>query len=167
MKQQSLIILANLCQAGHSISTSRRRHRPGRAASIFTHNWSTRSMINPKASPCRWKQTSVTTFQSNVSFISLFKPTQFFLTIFADRTTLLWFIDWVDTLGDCAVCYNTVNFIAGLAAAPFAWRGLGTNLRLARRLRTSQVCNIPISPQDKHLSAQCPLTEPFIMADTS
>lgn len=45
-------------------------------------------------------------------------------TIFADRTTLLWFIDWVDTLGDCAVCYNTVNFIAGLAATPFAWRGL-------------------------------------------
>lgn len=45
-------------------------------------------------------------------------------TIFADRTTLLWFIDRVDTLGNCAVCYNTVNFIAGLAATPFAWRGL-------------------------------------------
>lgn len=53
------------------------------------------------------------------------------LTIFADRTTLFWFIDWVDTLRNCAVCYNTVNFIAGLTATPFTWRGLGTNLKLA------------------------------------
>lgn len=94
------------------------------------HNCRTRR----RSSPGRRKQSSVTAFQSNVSFISLLKPTQFFLTIFADRTTLLWFIDWVDTLGDCAVCYNTVNFIAGLAATPFAWRGLGTNLRLAHCL---------------------------------
>lgn len=64
----------------------------------------------------------------------MLKPIQYFLTIFADRTTLLWFIDWVDTLGNCAVCYNTVNFIAGLAATPFAWRGLGTNLKLAHFL---------------------------------
>lgn len=98
------------------------------------HNWSTRRRNSPNTSPCGWKQTSVTAFQSNVSFISLLKPTQFFLTIFADGTTLLRFIDWVDTLGDCAVCYNTVNFIAGLAATPFAWRGLGTNLKLARGL---------------------------------
>lgn len=59
------------------------------------------------------------------------KLMQGILTIFADRTTLLWFIDWVDTLRNCAVCYNTVNFIAGLTATPFTWRGLGTNLRLA------------------------------------
>lgn len=61
----------------------------------------------------------------------MLKPKQYFLTIFADRTTLFWFIDWVDTLRNCAVCYNTVNFIAGLTATPFAWRGLGTNLKLA------------------------------------
>lgn len=90
---------------------------------------------NPSTKKDQWKQTSeVTAFQSKVSFVPLLKPTRFFLTIFADRTTLLWLIDRVDTLGDCAVCYNTVNFIAGLAATPFAWRGLGTNLRLARGL---------------------------------
>lgn len=94
------------------------------------HNRSTRR----RTGLCQWKQTSVTVFQSNVSFISLLKPTWFFLTIFADRTTLLWFIDRVDTLGDCAVCYNTVNFVAGLAATPFAWRRLGTNLKLAQCL---------------------------------
>lgn len=91
------------------------------------------------ASLCQWKRISWQCIGNDILrkcflYISLLKPIQYFLTIFADRTTLLWFIDWVDTLGNCAVCYNTVNFIAGLAATPFAWRGLGTNLKLARFL---------------------------------
>lgn len=53
------------------------------------------------------------------------------LTIFADWTALLRLVDRVDTFRHGTVRHHTVDFVAGLTAAPFARRGLGTKLKLA------------------------------------